>query len=375
MAKKKLEFPKLIYIFGAHSRAQSFGKYIEALYPETEIAGYLYDSDEDNPEKIGDVSVISMGEARGLDISLPVYIATRGENMEGISSRLRERGFEKAFFVDPQLDTGLRNAFIKKIFAETGREFRKLDDIKTGRNSDTIEDIKDRKVSARIFIAKSVFDKPLQNPVELMPYESYIQAGAALAGKRLTECSAFDDEGENISPRNRQFCELTALFWIWKNTREDIIGLSHYRRHFILPPDWIEAFEKYEVDAVLPVPLFVSPCIKDNYMARHTAASWNTMLEVISSYAPDMYAAAVDFFDNSGCYSPCNMMIMRREVLSEFCEWLFPILFTTAEKTGELEDGYQNRYPGFLAERLLTFWCFFHEHKFKIVYADKNFLK
>ena len=42
---------------------------------------------------------------------------------------------------------------------------------------------------------------------------------------------------------------------------------------------------------------------------------------------------------------------------------------------GELSDSYQNRYPGFLAERLLTFWCFFYEKKYQVVYADKNFLK
>ena len=89
----------------------------------------------------------------------------------------------------------------------------------------------------------------------------------------------------------------------------------------------------------------------------------------------EKYASAVDFFGNNGCYSPCNMMIMRKEILDEYCSWMFPIIFQVAGKIGELSDSYQNRYPGFLAECLLTFWCFFYEKKYKVVYADKNFLK
>ena len=48
-----------------------------------------------------------------------------------------------------------------------------------------------------------------------------------------------DNTGDNISGKNASFCELTGLYWAWKNLDADYIGLAHYRRHFgVFTPKW-----------------------------------------------------------------------------------------------------------------------------------------
>ena len=41
-----------------------------------------------------------------------------------------------------------------------------------------------------------------------------------------------DDKEENISTKNPYWCELTGLYWVWKNVSEEThIGVCHYRRY------------------------------------------------------------------------------------------------------------------------------------------------
>ena len=109
--------------------------------------------------------------------------------------------------------------------------------------------------------------------------EKVLQVGAALTQRRLFAGVLTDCEGENISEKNRQYCELTGLYWVWKHAEEDYIGLVHYRRHFLLPADWVLRMECNRVASLLPVPLYVAPDIAGNYRERHIASDWDYLME------------------------------------------------------------------------------------------------
>lgn len=231
-----------------------------------------------------------------------------------------------------------------------------------------------QKDKARIYVAGSVYDKPLQDDYTFIKEEVSLQVGAVLAGKRIAPDAVLDCDGDNISEKNRQFCELTGLYWIWKNAREDYVGLVHYRRHFLLPDNWPERMEANRVDVILPVPLYVAPSIAENYKERHTASDWEYLMAYFEKELAEEYETVKQFFDGN-LYSPCNMLIARKPVLDALCEWMFPILFAVAEHGGEREDSYQNRYPGFISERLITYFFESRRDRYRVVYANKNFLR
>ena len=351
------ETKQKIYIVGAHSRARTLGVYLTKVYRNIEIEAYLYDNNESNDKEIDGVPVIYFDKATVLQSEYPVYLGTKGIYHQSLTEKLQDMGMREIIPVTPQFDMNLRNRFLELYFAERGREYDKFDSIKD---------------SACIYVVRNVLDKPLQTEYPLSAFHKEIQAGAVLTEKRI--CGLADDAGENISGKNRQFCELTVLYWIWKNAGQEIIGLEHYRRHFLLQDDWYRKMKENQIDVILPVPLYVAPSLAQNYKDRHVASDWDFMMDCLKIMSPEYYKDAVGFFDTN-LYSPCNMFIMRRDVLETLCAWIFPILFICAEHGGERADSYQNRYPGFLAERLITFFFEKNRDRYRVVYADKNFLE
>jgi hypothetical protein len=348
-----------IYIFGAHSRAQTLAVYLKYLQPDINILAFLYDNDEKNPKRVDGMPVLKLSDGLELHKDCTVYIGTRGIYHNDITENLRGLGFSDIRPVTVEFDLDIRNRYLHKYYDSIGREFDKMNDFGPK--------------SAKVYVANSINDKPLLEPFELKPYEEAIQVGSAMTVDRLYEGVVTDDTGDNISRLNRQFCELTAMYWIWKNATEDIEGLVHYRRHFILPDDWVERMYCNNVDVILPTPLYVAPSIAGNFNKRHDPSNWGYLMECWEHEDYEECQEAKLFFDGN-LYSPCNMFIMRREVLNDLCQWMFPKLFAVAGHGGINEDAYQNRYPGFISERLITFFFDRHRDKYKVVYADKNFL-
>ena len=384
---------KKIYIFGAHSRAQTLATYMCYLDKDIHIEAYFYDNDEENPERIGEVPVFRLNKhtdihALNLSLDYPIYLGTRGVFHERITEVLKRIGFKVIKPVTVEMDLTLRNQYLEKYYTSIGREFIKLDKLKglpfsTSANAGLINSSLTNinfgltnEISASIYVVKSPFDKPLQQEYSLASYERQIYAGAVFAENSpdlLPENALRDDTGDNISAKNKQFCELTALYWLWKHAGEDIIGLAHYRRHFLLPQDWKERMLNNQINVILPTPLYVAPSVEENFKSRHDPSDWEFMMQYLKNNHPEDFQSANKFFKGN-LYSPCNMFVMKREILDALCTWLFPILFQVANHGGQKEDSYLNRYPGFISERLISLFFEINRSRFNLVYADKNFL-
>lgn len=176
-----------------------------------------------------------------------------------------------------------------------------------------------------------------------------------------------DDEGENISAKNPTYCELTCLYWAWKNLPADYLGLCHYRRHFAGRHGgrrWQRVLTGAEAQALLQTAPVLLPkprhyYIETNY-SQYAHAHHAKDLDAARAILEEKYPACLPAFDTVMQRTwghRFNMLLMRRDVLDAYCRWLFDILFTLEQRidtTGYTP--YDRRVFGFVSERLLDVW-------------------
>ena len=221
----------------------------------------------------------------------------------------------------------------------------------------------------RLFVCchrkENVPEHPLMRP---------IQVGAALSDRRFDGFQQ-DDEGENISLKNRSYCELTAQYWAWKNVKADYCGFFHYRRYlypdttakrpYIIrtkPTDallerlgygsFAELIRQYDLIAPIGEDMRVS--VREHYQTapHHRGKDLALAEEIVARRHPEMKAAMESYLSGTVHYFG-NMYIMRREMFADYCAWLFPILEEFdrhADLTGYSPQ--ELRVDGYLAERL-----------------------
>ena len=168
-----------------------------------------------------------------------------------------------------------------------------------------------------------------------------------------------DNTGDNISAKNKNFCELTVLYWAWKNLDADYIGLAHYRRHFRGKTSKIiggEELKKYLLQHPVIMPHKRNYFIETNYsqyIHAHHAADLDELKKVITGKYPQFLPAYERVMKSTKGYR-FNMCIMRKDLFHDYCSWLFDILFEV-EKNLDISEysPYDARVFGFLSERLL----------------------
>ena len=193
----------------------------------------------------------------------------------------------------------------------------------------------------------------------------------AYKGHILGEYVLNDDNGDNISEKNANYCELTGLYWIWKNTNDDYVGIVHYRRYFcnslsskkILKEKTIlKKLKSY--DMIVPFRRKLKTSVLAQYCER---SGFKKDIELTRKVISELYHEYLNDFDdvfNNNYVYFYNMFITKSNILNEYCEWLFNILFKVEELCDISEyDNYQKRIFGFLSERLFTVLLKYKKYK------------
>ena len=181
-----------------------------------------------------------------------------------------------------------------------------------------------------------------------------------------------DNQGDNISLKNSYYCELTGLYWAWKNSNADYIGLSHYRRHFTcsnkIPKNEDDKFEvllnKQQVEKLLEKTDIILPKKRKYYIEnlydhyKHTmhGETLDETRKIIEEKCPE-YVVEFDKLHKRTSAHMFNMFIMKKEYLNKYCEWMFNILFELEKRIDPKQyDSFHARYLGRISELLLDVW-------------------
>lgn len=195
-----------------------------------------------------------------------------------------------------------------------------------------------------------------------------IQVGAALHEPLSIPGILRDDQGDSISEKNPNYCELTALYWGWKNLSADYLGIAHYRRYFAAVRRQRDKWARIAAQSDLERDLNACPVILpkkrrywiettyNQYVHAHHAQDLDKTREILARKCPE-YLPAFDRVMKSTSGHRFNMFVMRHDLLDNYCRWLFDVLFTLE---AELDiSGYSPndaRVFGFVSERLLDVW-------------------
>lgn len=191
-----------------------------------------------------------------------------------------------------------------------------------------------------------------------------------------------DNTGDNISIKNSNYCELTGLYWAWKNLDCEYIGLCHYRRYFSHKPKGSKLADKkqailtkvdyeqllQEYDVILPKKRnYFIETVRSQYEHAHNKRDLDEIEKIIRVQYPSYMEAFEKVMGSRKLYI-YNMFAMKKLLFDEYCAWLFDILFTLEKRIDITNyDKYNVRVFGFLSERLFNVWLEKKQLKVKTV--------
>ena len=346
-----------IAIYGAQMVAVSIYYAMKALYPKLEVLAFVVSKMQGNPAMIDGVPVIPLEMyERKADKGHKILIAVPENFHAEISEGLKAKGFVNYICID-----SVTEAEIMRRYYQENKYFELLSSTSKGEEK------------ADLFVGMSKFhkDRQLNGSYAIPDYIHSVQAGAALTDTRVAEFE--DDIGENISHKNVNYSELTALYWIGKHRSSEYMGLFHYRRMLDINEEDLFRLRENDIDVILPYPTVHYPNIQEHHKRYLKEQDWEAMLQALEELAPKYAEKLPEIFQKQFFYN-YNMVIAKEKVFKDYCNWLFPILERTEELSTPKGSERADRYIGYLGENLTTLYFMVHADDLRIVHTGRRML-
>ena len=191
-----------------------------------------------------------------------------------------------------------------------------------------------------------------------------------------------DDTGENISEKNPNYCELTGLYWAWKNLDADYIGLCHYRRYFTRrnhrncakKKEAILTYKEFasilkEVPIIVPDKRrYYIETVRSHNNHSHYAKDLDMTEMIINELYPEYNEIFRKVMNRTWAHM-FNMFVMRRDYFEAYCQWMFSILDKLEQRTDiSSYNAVEARIYGYISEMLLDVWL----EKNALKYREQN---
>lgn len=354
-------------IFGAQGYALGAYEALRTLYPRRVIPYFIVTKMGENATELGgipvkEIATVSADFSKEDKRNLEVVIATPENVQPEIEETLENYGFRHHSRLDSE-----RWGELMKMFHIKLDRFLPLSALPVGYS----------KPFMRIYMAKSHKDRPLKNLPVLTDYTYPLQVGASNADCKIADLT--DNKGENISEKNVNYSELTGLYWIWKSklgfvgTAEDeneqYYGLAQYRRMLVFSEDDLLRLPDNDVDVVLPYPMPYEPNIHAHHERYLKDVDWNALLTALRELQPEYAEFIPKVLEQQYLYN-YNVILAKKSVLREYCEWLFPILERTEELSEPKGCDREDRYIGYMGETLETLYFIKNADRLNIVHTQ-----
>ncbi len=335
-------------IYGA--QVVAYGAYvaIKGLFNKVPLC-FVVNSLDNNP---ADIEGIPVKEIRNISKNIPIVVGVTELIQKEVVPYLNKEGYKSVYLLSQREEYSLMSAYFRSV-----GKFPVIEK--------NIEDKESRHIDFVCYEVSNHRDKPLSMHPNLKSHEKAIQAGAALTDVRVADLTDFS--GDNISAKNKQYCEMSATYWVWKNTSHEWKGIEHYRRHIILTPEMLTE----DIDAILPLPYICYPNTMHQFRRFVNEEVKNALYKALKTIHPVEYDDYIKILEGKYQYT-YNIVCAKKDVFDAYCKWFFEITEYMENMSDEVPDIANTRALSYVAEVLTNLYFMYNQERLVIRHVPRE---